>query len=201
MEKLELYNNLRQCPDNAISEIKAGKLKGKSNINPQWRIEKLTETFGPCGFGWYTEIKEHWNTEANGESCAWVRIHLFVKYNGEWSQAIEGVGGSKNFGKGKGASMDDEAFKMAETDAISVACKKLGIAADIYWQTDRTKYDVKPEQDIIISLPLLKKGTDDWTRIIDWLQGPQGSIAGLKMTYRLRPEDEQDLINITGKTQ
>ena len=36
--------------------------------------------------------------------------------------------------------MNDEAFKMAETDALSVACKKLGIGADIYWAGDNTKY-------------------------------------------------------------
>ena len=30
---------------------------------------------------------------------------------------------------------------MAETDALSVACKKLGMAADIYWSSDRTKYN------------------------------------------------------------
>ena len=30
---------------------------------------------------------------------------------------------------------------MATTDAISVACKQLGIGADIYFANDRTKYD------------------------------------------------------------
>lgn len=29
---------------------------------------------------------------------------------------------------------------MATTDAISVACKQLGIGADIYWDKDKTKY-------------------------------------------------------------
>ena len=29
---------------------------------------------------------------------------------------------------------------MAETDAISVACKKLGMGADVYWQANETKY-------------------------------------------------------------
>jgi hypothetical protein len=30
---------------------------------------------------------------------------------------------------------------MALTDAISVACKALGIAADVYWEADKSKYD------------------------------------------------------------
>jgi hypothetical protein len=35
---------------------------------------------------------------------------------------------------------------MALTDAISVACKSLGMAADIYWESDRTKYDTQEKQ-------------------------------------------------------
>ena len=30
---------------------------------------------------------------------------------------------------------------MALTDAISVACKALGVGANIYWDSDRTKYE------------------------------------------------------------
>ena len=44
-----------------------------------------------------------------------------------------------------GMYVDDEAFKKAETDAISVACKMLGIGADVYWSEDRTKYDIPEE--------------------------------------------------------
>jgi len=37
--------------------------------------------------------------------------------------------------------MSDECFKMALTDALSVACKSLGVAADVYFEKDRSKYD------------------------------------------------------------
>lgn len=38
---------------------------------------------------------------------------------------------------------------MALTDALSVACKALGVAADVYWQSDKSKYtsDTQPEQE------------------------------------------------------
>lgn len=36
--------------------------------------------------------------------------------------------------------MSDECFKMALTDAISVAAKAIGIGADVYWEKDKTKY-------------------------------------------------------------
>ena len=35
----------------------------------------------------------------------------------------------------------DECFKMALTDALGTACKTLGMAADVYFQKDRTKYN------------------------------------------------------------
>ena len=43
-----------------------------------------------------------------------------------------------------GMYTSDECFKMALTDAISVACKALGVGADVYWDKDKTKYD-QPE--------------------------------------------------------
>lgn len=140
MENLELYNAFAGVPENAKKPIQAGKLKGKTDINPLWRIKTLTAAFGPCGFGWTTKITEHWVGRDGGESSAWVRIELRVKVDGKWSEPIEGIGGSKQFGKGMGDGINDEAFKMAETDAISVACKKLGMGADVYWQASETKY-------------------------------------------------------------
>lgn len=144
MENMELYNAWRQAPQDALRTITAGNLKGKSDINPQWRIQVLTERFGPVGFGWVTEITEHWTDteviEGKTERVAWVRINLRICVDGKWSQPIEGIGGSKYAGNGRGKELNDEAFKMAETDAISVACKKLGIAADVYWNTTNTKY-------------------------------------------------------------
>lgn len=144
MENLDLYNSWREVPQNAQKTITGGNLKGKTDINPMWRIKVLTDRFGPVGFGWYTKITEHWTDtetiDGNLERVAWVRLELYIKQGGEWSQPIEGVGGSKYAGKGRGSELNDEAFKMAETDALSVACKKLGIGADIYWASDNTKY-------------------------------------------------------------
>ena len=144
MENLELYNAFREVPQNAQRTIQGGNLNGKTDINPMWRIKVLTERFGPCGIGWVTEVTEHWDDVAtignNTERVAWVRINLRVCVDGKWSLPIEGIGGSKYAGKGRGSELNDEAFKMAETDAISVACKKLGIGADIYWNADATKY-------------------------------------------------------------
>ena len=46
----------------------------------------------------------------------------------------------------KGLYVNDECYKMALTDAISVACKALGMGADVYWNKDTTKYnDIKKD--------------------------------------------------------
>jgi hypothetical protein len=146
MENLAIYNAVRSVPDIAKRQIGAGRLKGKTDINPMWRLKTLTEQFGPCGIGWkYVITDKRLEQGANGEIAAFLDIDLFVKADGVWSDAIPGTGGSAFVAKEKnGPYTSDECFKMALTDAISVACKALGFGADVYWEADRSKYD-KPE--------------------------------------------------------
>lgn len=143
MNNLELYEKFRSVPEAAKKEIRGGRLKGMTDINPMWRIKALTEEFGACGIGWKYVIKEkRLENGASGEIAAFVEIDLFVKHNNEWSEAIPGIGGSSFVANEKaGAYTSDECFKMALTDAISVSCKALGIGADVYFQKDTTKYD------------------------------------------------------------
>ena len=149
MDNLDLYNKVRSVPLEAQKEIKAGRLKGMTDINPQWRIKTLTEQFGVCGFGWYIETIREWlETGANNEITANVEIKLYIKQGDEWSKGIVGIGGSKFVTKeSNGLYTSDECYKMAYTDAISVACKQLGFGADIYYAADRTKYsnDTTPQ--------------------------------------------------------
>lgn len=143
MENLELYNALRTPPDEALSPIAAGRMKGKTDINPMWRIKALTEQLGPCGIGWKYIITKQWlESSPSGEIAAFCNIDLYYKLNGEWSEAVPGTGGSSFVAKEKsGPYVSDECYKMALTDAISVAAKALGVAGDIYWQNDPTKYN------------------------------------------------------------
>lgn len=145
---LDLYNKVRTVPQEAQKEIQAGRLKGKTDINPMWRIKTLTEQFGVCGFGWKTEIVREWlEAGANGEITANVEIRLYVKQDGAWSDAIPGIGGSALVAKETaGLRTDDDCYKKAYTDAISVACKALGIGADVYFAKDSTKYDAPPAE-------------------------------------------------------
>ena len=170
MDNLTIYNNYRTVPKEAQKPIQGGRMKGKTDINPMWRIKALTEQFGPCGVGWYYKPIRKWLEQQGDEVAAFVDIELFIKADGEWSMPVSGTGGSmfSTVERG-GVYVSDECFKMATTDAISVACKQLGFGADIYWEADRSKYEkttnekpsmiTKPEAETLKKL-VEKKGLD-----------------------------------------
>lgn len=146
-KNLELYDKVRSVPKKAQKKIEAGRIKGFTNINPMWRIKALTENFGICGIGWKYEIVNKWIDQGAGENkTANIELNLFIKSDDKWSAPIPGIGGSSFvLMESKGAYTSDEAYKMALTDALSVACKSLGLGADIYWEADVNKYDNQPE--------------------------------------------------------
>jgi hypothetical protein len=169
---MKVYEKVRNVPKEALKAINGGRLKGMSDINPMWRIKMLTEVFGICGIGWKTEIVEkRLEKGAGNEIVCFVDINLYVKVEGEWSAPIPGMGGSSFVTQEKnGPYTSDECFKMAYTDAISVACKSLGFAADVYFANDRTKYSNQGgESDTDIPPRTLK----------DKYQAGKGSLEGL----------------------
>ena len=69
-----------------------------------WRIKKLTEVFGPVGFGWYTEVVKTWTeVDENSDVAVFVDINLFVRKDGEAAEPtmynlyMETVPGSRRF--------------------------------------------------------------------------------------------------------
>lgn len=145
---MAIYESHREPPEEALKPIQAGRLKGMSDINPMWRIKALTEEFGPCGIGWYYTVDKQWLEPCGNETVAFVNISLYIKQGDEWSKPIFGNGGSKIIAQERnGAFVSDEAYKMAVTDAIGVACKQLGIAAQVYFANDRTKYSTPSAED------------------------------------------------------
>ena len=143
---LELWNKVKNVPDSAKKKIGGGRLSGMTDINPVWRLRTLTEQFGPVGIGWYYEVTDkRLEHGENSEIAAFVDINLYINDpTTGWSKPISGTGGSMFVTKEKnGLYTSDECFKMALTDALSVACKALGIGADVYWEKADNKYDAK----------------------------------------------------------
>lgn len=133
IEPLAIYNQLKSVPEKYLKKIDAGRLKGMSDIKPQWRIEKLTELFGPCGIGWkITDVEYNYFTQGT-ETVVNCRLKFQYKLGEVWSEPIPASGGSKiSTQERNGLYVSDEAEKMAFTDALSVAGKMIGLAGDIY---------------------------------------------------------------------
>lgn len=149
MDKMQIYEATRAVPPEAQREFNNGSFSG-TDINPMWRIKTMTEQFGPCGIGWYYEVLSE-RAETYGDTVmALVDLNLYIKVDGEWSKPIFGTGGNSLVKATRnGAKPSDEGYKMALTDALSVACKALGIGADIYYAKDKTKYtkSQQPEEE------------------------------------------------------
>lgn len=172
---LHLWEQFKAVPKEYQSKIEAGRIKGFTSINPMWRIKVLTEKFGPCGIGWRIgEVVFKETATETKEIMVRCTLNLYVKENEKWSEAIPGTGGAKLVAlETKGLNANDEADKMAMTDAISTACKLLGVGADIYLSgkgDDTNKYnkkepsveinDVKKYASFIEAVDKIKTGND-----------------------------------------
>lgn len=150
MDNMQIYNAGRSIPAGAVKKITGGAYgkAGLSDINPQWRIEKMTELFGPCGVGWIWVPVDVW---VNDNVCY---AHITVQYrreDGEFSHPVHGYGGTI-MGR---MSDDSDVYKSTVTDAISNALRYLGIGADVWYKPGNTaeqnqfdtKYSAPPRQE------------------------------------------------------
>ena len=155
---VRFYARVKEVPKEAQKSFDNGRFSG-TDINPMWRIQMLTELFGPCGFGWWTQNVKYEFVEADvtqppsannptitkKETSVFCELELVIKdpETGEVSQPIYGVGGNTYIAWGKyGPRASDEAKKMAYTDALSIACKSLGFGHNVWYQNDKTKYTI-----------------------------------------------------------
>ena len=143
-DNLAIWNALSKPPAEHLKKINAGRIKGMTDIKPQWRLQAMTERFGPCGQGWKYTIEKLWTEPGSeGQVAAFALVNLYYRCEqysemaqskiGIWSEPIPGIGGSMLITKeSKGPYTSDECYKMAVTDALSVAMKSIGVAADVY---------------------------------------------------------------------
>jgi hypothetical protein len=148
MENMKVWDLMKAPPPSALKKITGGRLSGMTDIKPMWRVQKMTEIFGAIGQGWHYEVLREWTEQgSDGQVFAFVTINLYTVEGGECSNPIHGSGGSMLITKEKaGLHCNDEAFKMATTDALSTAMSKLGVAAEVYlgnW--NGSKYLTSPQ--------------------------------------------------------
>lgn len=90
---------------------------------------------------------------------------------------------------------------MALTDAISVACKTLGMGADVYWDKDSTKYSQTSTQaaPVTDNRKLLNKELLNDEKLMEWIykyltkaknEGKRLSLVNLiNESYKVSQED------------
>ena len=172
-----IYEAGRSVPDSAVKKIGAGAYgkAGLSDINPQWRIEKMTELFGACGDGWIWEPVECWMD--NGICYA----HITVQYateNGEYSKPIHGYGGTI-----AGRMDDSDLYKSTITDAVSNALRYLGIGADVWYnpnnKAEKNQFDTKYS-----APPQMKMATPEQLKQLSELFPPE-RITAMLAAYKI----------------
>ena len=128
------WEKLKKPPEWALKTITGGRLKGMADIKPQWRIKVMNEVFGPCGEGWKFEYSQQLVDGSDGQKFVFVDLLLQYKISGtDWSEQIPGNGGSMLISKESGGlHCNDEAIKMAITDALGSAMKMIGVAEEVY---------------------------------------------------------------------
>ena len=160
---LKIWNDIKRPPSSVLKKIDFGYLKGKSDINPQWRLMAMTQAFGVVGHGWTYRIVRTWSeTGSDGQVMAFSEVAVKTKLNGEWGEEFFGTGGSTIVELSKGnLKSNDEGYKMATTDALSVAFKAVGVAADIYLGCfDGSKYVKDVDEAFTDTEELLKEARE-----------------------------------------
>lgn len=152
----ERFTLVSRVPQDALKTITAGRLKGKSDINPAWKTAAFTELYSLCGEGWYFDVIDEKIVpcEATGEVLLFMKLNLFYKTKeGEWSMPVLGYGGDYIVKKERdGLRTNDEAYKMTLTDALGNAMKQIGVAHSVYrgfW--DGSKYTRNEESPLVQS--------------------------------------------------
>ena len=142
-DNMKNWKRFEEVPSWALKRIPKGRLAGKSDISPIWRMQAMTEVFGPCGIGWRYTIDKIWTEPGTKDQImVFVQASLQIKVNDIWSGPIPGIGGSDLIAnESRGPYGNNEAIKCALTDALSVSMKALGVGAKVYmglW--DGSKY-------------------------------------------------------------
>lgn len=126
---------------------RAGGFRG-TDINPTWRMMRMTERFGPVGIGWGMTEPVFEMVQEEAGRVVYCRVGIWYRDGDTKSDPVWGVGGDVVSGKRRdgGAFIDDEAQKKAFTDALGNAMKALGVSADVFLKMfDDSKYRAESE--------------------------------------------------------
>ena len=145
IDTLFLWNRLKRTDPKATKPFtRPGGFRG-TQIDPTWRLQMMTELFGPVGKGWGYEQMDWTIAERMVFICA--RVWYIDPDSKEKCFTGPQWGGTEMVRRRNGIEVpDDECFKMSMTDAVGKCVLQLGLAADVYLgQFDDSKYREESE--------------------------------------------------------
>ncbi len=124
-----------EIPDQFLTRFTKGSFSG-TDIKSQFRIQRLTETFGLNGQGWGLKFIERWKDEWPGVNfgCCYIMASLWYKIGDETFETSPQVGGTLVDGS------PDECWKSAFTDVLGKCASMIGLGSDIYLGLADGKY-------------------------------------------------------------
>ena len=144
---MRFWDQLRWVPQEVTKAFKRKGGFSGNDINPTWRMQRMTEVFGPCGVGWGTTEPKLTFHAAGDDILVYCVLGVWI----DGGTTVWGVGGDYIASKNKQGAIvtDDEACKKAQTDAIGNAMQKLGLAADVWLGNfDDSKYQEKAQAEL-----------------------------------------------------
>lgn len=146
LDNLRLWRLLKRTDPRATKPFaRPGGFRG-TQIDPAWRLQVMTEAFGPVGQGWGYEQLEWTVIEQMVFAC--VRVWYRDPETGERYYTGPQWGGTELFRRRRDGDLEpnDESFKMSVTDALGKCLLQLGLAADVYLGLfDDSKYREESE--------------------------------------------------------
>ncbi len=142
----ETWDLLKRTDPQYTKEFRrSGGFKG-DQIDPTWRMQRMTEVFGPVGKGWGYEQVE-WTI---AERMIFICVRVWYRDPETGEQCWTGVqwGGTELMAKNRDGTerSNDESFKMSITDGVGKCLVQLGLGADIYLgQYSDSKYKEESE--------------------------------------------------------
>lgn len=141
-----IWDRLKRTDPKATKPFtRLGGFRG-TQIDPTWRLQMMTEAFGPVGIGWGYEQVEWTVVERMIFIC--VRVWYRDPLSGEKVWTGPQWGGTEIVRRNRDGTErpDDECFKMSMTDALGKCLLQIGLAADVYMgQFDDSKYREEAE--------------------------------------------------------
>jgi hypothetical protein len=127
-----IWDSVSKTDPKFTKNFKRGGGFGGTDINPAYRLKRMTEQFGICGVGWGWVTERVWREDYAGSAFVFAQVNV-------WTGDRVNLTGSQ-IGGTDASRTPDESYKMAITDALGKCFLALGVAADVYLGEFDSKY-------------------------------------------------------------